>query len=162
MHAFRDQQPLRYQQLRLDVLRAFSFVDAHKEAQDRLRDEFGEGRGEVTSAFRIVMDESRAQVVRKAEEVLKSKNKKQLKHVISHYLCIIPQNKAARYVQLLLDSGVLLKREATHYLEHIDENIQHIRFCRLDKHPGFIERVDESKLMQPRPRRKRVKQKSIL
>jgi hypothetical protein len=161
VHAFRDEQPLRYQQLRLDVLRAFSFVDAHKEAQDRLRDEFGEGRGEVTSAFRTVMDESRGQV-RKAEEVLKSKNKKQLKHVISHYLCIILQNKAARYVQLLLDSGVLLKREATHYLEHIDENIQHIRFCRLDKHPGFIERVDESKLMQPRPRRKRVKQKSIL
>jgi NhaP-type Na+/H+ or K+/H+ antiporter len=161
VNAFRDQQPLRYQQLRLDVLRAFSFVDAHKEAQDRLRDEFGEGRGEVSSAFRIVMDESRAQV-RKAEEVLKSKNKKQLKHVISHYLCIILQNKAARYVQLLLDSGVLLKREATHYLEHLDENIQHIRFCRLDKHPGFIERVDESKLMQPRPRRKRIKQKSIL
>ncbi len=103
MHAFRDQQPLRYQQLRLDVLRAFLFVDAHKEAQDRLRDEFGEGRGEVTSAFRIVMDESREQV-RKAKEVLKSKNKKQLKHVISHYLCIILQNKAARYVQLLLDS----------------------------------------------------------
>lgn len=161
VHVFRDQQPLRYQQLRLDVLRAFSFVDAHKEAQDRLRDEFGEGQGEVNSAFRKVMEESQAQV-RKAEEVLKSKNKKQLKHVISHYLCIILQNKAARYVQLLLDSGVLLKREATHYLEHIDENIQHIRFCRLDKHPGFIERVDESKLMQPRPRRKRVKQKSIL
>jgi hypothetical protein len=75
--------------------------------------------------------------------------------VISHYLCIILQNKAARYVQLLLEWGVLLKREATHYLEHIVENIQHIRFCRLDKHPGFIERVDESKLMQPRPRRKR-------
>jgi NhaP-type Na+/H+ or K+/H+ antiporter len=162
VEAFRDQQPLRYQQLRLDVLRAFSFVDAHKEAQDRLRDEFGEGGSEVAAAFRIVMDESRAQV-RKAEAVLRSKNKKQLKHVISHYLCIILQNKAARYIQLLMDSGVLLKREAVHYLEHIDENIQHIRFCRLDKHPGFIEpRIDESELKQPRPRRKRVKQKSIL
>jgi hypothetical protein len=32
VNAFRDQQPLYYQQLRLDVLRAFSFVDAHKEA----------------------------------------------------------------------------------------------------------------------------------
>jgi NhaP-type Na+/H+ or K+/H+ antiporter len=159
--AFRDQQPLRGQQLRLDVLRAFSFVDAHKEAQDRLRDEFGEGGPEAAAAFRIVMDESRAQV-RKAEAVLRS-NKKQLKHVISHYLCIILQNKAARYIQLLMDSGVLLKREAVHYLEHIDENIHHIRFCQLDTHPGFIEpHIDESELLQPRPRRKRDFRKSIL
>jgi hypothetical protein len=142
-------------------LRAFSFVDAHKEAQDRLRDEFGEGGPEAAAAFRIVMDESRAQV-RKAEAVLRS-NKKQLKHVISHYLCIILQNKAARYIQLLMDSGVLLKREAVHYLEHIDENIHHIRFCQLDTHPGFIEpHIDESELLQPRPRRKRDFRKSIL
>jgi hypothetical protein len=54
VHAFLDQQPLRYQQLRLDVLRAFSFVDTYKEDQDRWRNDFGEGRGEVTTAFRIV------------------------------------------------------------------------------------------------------------
>jgi len=33
LFSLRDEQPLRYQQIRLDVLRAFSFIDAHKEAQ---------------------------------------------------------------------------------------------------------------------------------
>jgi hypothetical protein len=135
--------PLDYQRLRLSVLRALSFIDAHKEAQDRLQDELAGNylhkNVDTTSsmtAFKEVMKESRAEV-RKAKEVLKSHSKKKLKHVISHYLCAIIQNKAARYIKLLLDSGVLLQKEARHFLEEIDEDISHIRKCPMfDDHPG--------------------------
>lgn len=88
---------LETQQLRLTVLRAFSFVDAHKEAEGRFRDKFEGSEGDLRSAFLQVMRESHKQVKR-AENVIRSKTKKQLKQVISHYLCIILQNKSARYV----------------------------------------------------------------
>lgn len=135
--------PLEYQRLRLNVLRALSFIDAHKEAQDRLQDELAGNHlhknvdtTRSMAAFKEVMKESKGEV-RKAKEVLKSQNKKKLKHVISHYLCTIIQNKTARYIKLLLDSGVLLQKEARHFLEEIDEDVRHIRKCPLfGHHPG--------------------------
>lgn len=158
-----DDSSFKRQQLRLDVLRAFSFIDAHSEADDRLNDEFGDGPPDTNSAFRVVMEESRAQV-RKANAVLNSKNQEELKHVISQYLCVILQNKYARYVKLLLDSGVLLQREARHYLEEIDHSIIDIRSRPMEELPGTIviveDAVEEEKTT--RKRRKRVKQKSLL
>jgi hypothetical protein len=138
--------PLEYQRLRLNVLRALSFIDAHKEAQDRLQDELAGNHlhknvdtSRSMTAFKKVMKESKGEV-RKAKEVLKSQNKKKLKHVISHYLCTIIQNKTARYINLLLDSGVLLQKEARHFLEEIDEDVRHIRKCPLfGDHPGSIQ-----------------------
>jgi len=130
---------------------------------DRLRDELASEKGELFAAFRIVLEESKSQM-RKAGDVLRSKaTKKQLKHVISHYLCLILQNKAARYYQLLFDSGILLQREVRHYLEEIEKSIHDIRYCGLDKHPGSIEYADESSFRDTAmPRRRRKKQKSIL
>lgn len=49
-------------------------------------------------------------------------------------------NKTARYINLLLDSGVLLQKEARHFLEEIDEDVRHIRKCPLfGDHPGSIQ-----------------------
>jgi hypothetical protein len=162
--ALQDTSRLKRQQLRLDVLRAFSFIDAHNEAGDRLHDEFGEGTPETRSAFKVVMQESRVQV-RKANAVLQGKNKKELRHVISHYLCVTLLNKHARYVKVLLDSGVLLQREASQYLEEIDHSIIDIRACPMEEHPGTIltlSEEDEEQEGKARRRRKRVKQKSLL
>lgn len=130
-----------YQRQRLNVLRALSFIDAHKEAQDRLEDELGSSmlgkdKDQATAAFKSVIKESKAEV-RKAKDVLKAQSKKKLKHVISHYLCTIIESKTARYINQLCASGVLLQKEARHYLEKIDEEIIHIRKCPLfDDHPG--------------------------
>lgn len=160
----RDLDPEKYQALRMNVLLALSFIDAHKEAQDRLQDELNTGSGDTFAAFRIVMKESAAQM-RKAKEVLMSQTKKKLNHVISHYLCVILLNKQARYVKQLADSGVLLPRELRHFLEEIDHEIIHIRVCPEDKHPGAIEFADEAELFKAGGRergRKRVKQQSIL
>jgi len=165
IHTLADADPLHYQQLRLVVIRAFSFMDAHRDAQDRLGDEFGSARGETAAAFRIVLEESKTQVSL-AEKVLRSKTKKQLKNVISHYLCIVVQNKAARYFNRLVSSGVLLPREARHHLEEIDHEILHIRSCSIDEHPGTIKVADvvpeEEEIGGPRRRRRRIKQESIL
>ena len=158
----KEMDPLQYQKLRLTVLRSFSFMDAHREAQDRLRDEFGGAKGEMSVAFEMVLQESEKQV-RRAEEILRSKTKKQLKDVISHHLCIILHNKTARYINLLLQGGVLLPIEARVYLEEIEHEVRHIRTCPLDRHPGTIE-VDltqEETEGVPRRRRK-VRQKSVL
>lgn len=159
----KDIQPRQYQLLRMNVLLALSFIDAHKEAQDRLQDELGKGGGDTLAAFNIVMNESKAEV-RKAREVLMSQTKKKLNHVISHYLCIILLNKQARYVKQLSDSGVLLPREVRHQLEAIDHEIIHIRSCPLDKHPGAIDFADHAAEFkgEAQKRRKRAKQKSIM
>jgi len=159
-----DTKPFEYQQMRLDVLRALSFIDAHKEAQSRLQDEFigrTSGTDDAAVAFRAVMAESRLEV-RKAKEVLGLKNKKKLKHVISHYLCTILQNKTARYVNVLCESGVLLQKEARHFLEEIEHHIREVRKCPLDKHPGSIDFADEVDIQDWRRARRRVKQKSFL
>jgi NhaP-type Na+/H+ or K+/H+ antiporter len=162
----RDERPLKYQLYRLDVLRAFSFIDAHMEAQDRLQEEFGKESGDLFLAFRTVLQESKSQI-RKAGEILRTANKKQLKHVISHHLCLILQGKTARYYQLLHDSGILSAREAHHYLHEIDRQVISIRKCGLDKHPGSIDYADETHLVNEDsahllPRRRRKKQKSLL
>ena len=159
--ALRDTRSLQYQQLRLDVLRAFAFIDAHEEAQDRLGDEFGEKAGDTASAFRLVMAESDAQVS-KAKDVLKRKNKKQLQHVISHHLCILLQNKLARFIKMLSDSGILLPREARHFLEKVDTSIKDIRTCNVEEHEGTIEFEEPQEFARSRRTRKRIKQKSIL
>lgn len=164
----RDLEPGQYQELRMNVLLALSFIDAHKEAQDRLKDELGKGSGTAEVAFNKVTNESKAEV-RKVKDVLMKQTKKKLNHVISHYLCVILLNKQARYIQQLADSGVLLPREVRHFLEEIDEEIIHIRSCPLDKHPNAIDFVDETadydetgQFRGPVRARKRVRQKSIL
>lgn len=108
-HPVGGAEQLESQQLRLTVLRAFSFVDAHKEAEGRFRDKFEDSTGDVHAAFLTVMRESKKQVTL-AESVIKSKTKKQLKRVISHYLCVTLLNKSARYVRRC-DSSVGLQTE---------------------------------------------------
>ncbi|KAL7554240.1 hypothetical protein ACHAWF_017833 [Thalassiosira exigua] len=156
-----DLEPEQYQKLRMSVLLAMSFIDSHKEAQDRLQDELAKGSGDAYAAFSLVMNESKAEV-RKAREVLKSQTKKKLNHVISHFLCVILLNKQARYIKQLAESGVLLPREVRHQLEEIDHEIIHIRACPLDKHPGAIDFADEIEYKGGSRGRKRVKQKSFL
>jgi NhaP-type Na+/H+ or K+/H+ antiporter len=161
----REESPLKYQLLRLDVLRAFSFIDAHMEAQDRLRDEFGKESGDLQDALRAMLAESHAQI-RKAGDTLRSTNKKQLKQVISHHLCMILQSKSARYFQKLHDTGVLSSREASKYLQDADQHIIAIRNCRHEKHQGSLEYAtaadfEDRDTSHPLPRRRR-KQKSLL
>ena len=166
--SMKDTHHLDTQRLRLSVLRAFSFVDAHKEAEERLRDKFEDiAGGELRNAFLTVLRES-AKQVKLAEEVLRTKTKRQLKQVISHYLCITLQNKTARYIGVLVESGVLLPGEAREYLEEINESISEMRSCPLAEHPGaiVIEEDEEDGTVQGQGtnvrRRKRVKQKSLL
>ena len=162
VYTVKDMQPLHYQQLRLTVLRTFSFVDAHHEAQHRLRDEFGGVTGDMKIALDTVIQESEKEV-EKAQDVLRSKTKKQLKDVISHYLCIVLHYKTARYINLLVESGVLLPKEARHYLEEIEHEVRNIRHCPIDRHPGTIETVPEEEAEDGMPRRRRkVRQKSVL
>jgi len=164
VEALRDTKPLQHHMLRFDVMRAFAFIDAHQEAQDRLQDEFGETAGDAAPAFVTVMGESRAQV-QKAQDVLRRKNKKKLRQVISHHLCMILQNKTARYIKLLLDSGVLMQREARHLLEETDHKLSEIRQCQQVTHVGSIHLQDEpaeQEGMKPRRVRKRERQNSIL
>jgi hypothetical protein len=165
-YSFEKQGVIRdYGQLRLTVLRAFSFIDAHKEAEHRLFDEFGETQGDLHNAFLTVMRESKQQV-KLAEDQIKSKTKKQLKLVISHYMCTTLLNKMARFITVLHTSGILLARESRVLLEEIDESINHVRLCTMDEHPGKIEIAEDVEIgdnpAASMRRRKRKKQKSIL
>ena len=76
----RDLEPGQYQELRMNVLLALSFIDAHKEAQDRLKDELGKGSGTAEVAFNKVTNESKAEV-RKVKDVLMKQTKKKLKQL---------------------------------------------------------------------------------
>lgn len=156
-------QHLSYQHLRLEVLRAFSFIDAHLEAQEHLVKEFGKNEGELKLAVQQVLRESKEEVA-KARSVLRSKTKKQLRDVISHHLCTILLNKAARYITRLTDSGILLPREATEELEKIEHNMLEVRSCplSLEDHPGRIHVVEEEEQVLTNRRSGRTRQSSLL
>jgi hypothetical protein len=133
LDSLKEREDLHYTLARLDVLRAFAFINAHEEAQSRLDENFARHRGCTSSAFRMVIKESQAQV-EKAKALLSATNKTILQQFVSHHFCLIMQYKASRYVNVLFKSGVLMQEEARHILGHIEHDIRCIRHCREDKH----------------------------
>jgi hypothetical protein len=132
----------KYQQQRIDVLRALSFIKAHEEALEKFKAQFEDPDGSFCESEQRVVDEVKAEMA-SAREVLKSCDKHDLNMITSHYFCTILLNQMAAYIEKLLDGGILMDREATTYLEGVEKSLEYAKHCsgecRRGRSPDFDE-----------------------
>jgi len=133
--------------LRIRIHGALACMSAHRWAQDRLRSEyrdihFGDddgdsaqrtkGRGEDLSVeWKIVLEESQIQF-ELAKKVVESTNREQVKIISSQLVSTILLNKAAKEVEMVVQSGLLKEREAEGYLEEFQRSLDCVSNCSND------------------------------
>ena len=117
--------------LRNNVHIALAFIDAHLEAQACFQEEFC--RPPFEEAQKLVARESKDQV-HAAMDFLESQDQDDVKIIVSHLLCTILLNKLARYVEHVTHLGFLEEKEASVYIEQIEEELEHLQDCTLVKH----------------------------
>eukprot|EP00978_Attheya_sp_CCMP212_P034946 scaffold149528_cov46-Attheya_sp.AAC.1 len=122
--------------LKIDVHRAVAFTQAHRFVQERFKAEFL--GAQFSDAAEVVLQESEAEVLQ-AEKDLASYNKKDVEQIMSHLLCQLLLNKAARIVEHLLRTGLLVEREASAQIEKIEHSVLHLLHCSIAQHPGELD-----------------------
>jgi len=101
------------------VRRVLVFVQAHKWARNKFKDEFTHSNC-LTAAEKLVLEECDANI-QLAEAKLKLIDPAEVKLAKSQYAAQILLNKGAQYYDNLLKHGLLTKNEAEVFLEEIEE-----------------------------------------
>ncbi|KAL7572005.1 hypothetical protein ACA910_001660 [Epithemia clementina (nom. ined.)] len=127
-----------YQKQRILVLRSLAFIEAHRQADEKLIRytkalamsslEDGEIITLVTTGTETVLSESEAQV-KKAKQILEGIRDTEVNNIVSRYLCTILLHKLAKFVEQNAENGILTKKEAKGFLDKIDRNIQETHTC---------------------------------
>lgn len=133
------------QQLQLDVNRGIAFLEGHELARRLFEQEFcGE---EVTNCQKLVLRESLIES-EKARKMLSKLNDGDVQHVMSHAMSLIMLNKASRFVEKILERGLLHETEATEKIEEIEEYIEALRVCAETHHPGELSEYEKNDVME--------------
>ena len=101
------------------------------------------GKQTLSSAEKIVLDESAAQV-RLADKALLALDREDVKMIKSHYACHILLNRGAHYFSKLAEHGLMTEREAGEFIEEIEEEIHSLVACKEFAHEDEI--TNESKM----------------
>ena len=109
---------LDYKLLKIKVLRAISFIEAHRRARNLFTEQLSDS-SVVDANEQTVLDESNAES-NEAQKELDSVDSNDLLIIKSHYFCSVLLNKMAKYAETLLDKGILEQKEATAYLNKAD------------------------------------------
>lgn len=108
------------------VRQILAFVHAHGMARKIFKEEFNQaGKDCLTEAEKIVLDESDMEV-QLAEGAMEELLEEDVAMVKSLLLCHIVLNKSADYFKKLADEGLMSGKEASEFLEHIEDEISHI------------------------------------
>jgi len=133
------------QRLQVDVNRAISFLEAHKLARQIFEEEFCSDS--ITECEKTVVGESLAES-KKAEAFVTKFDEDDVKHVLSHILCLTLLNKASRFVALLAKRGLLKEQEASEKVDEIEADIEALRRCAETHHPGELSQYEKDKIME--------------
>lgn len=95
----------------------------------------------MVKAAKMVLIETEKQV-RLAEELLKSKDEKDVCVMVSHLFCVILLNRIARDAEAMCGSGILKDKEAHKYVEEVEHELHRIDFCSHQEHPGEHEKKE--------------------
>ena len=109
---------LEYTKLKVNVLRALSFIEAHRQARKTFTLQLSDSSVVDTTAH-MVLDESKAETDA-AQEDLNKLNKDDRMIITAHYFCAILLNNNGKYVTHLLKEGILQPKEAAKYLGRIE------------------------------------------
>jgi hypothetical protein len=108
------------------VLLAMAVTEAHRVAQDQLESTFR--TTEMSAEAKTVYNESKDQVAL-ARKTLAGYDQTDIKTITSHLFCTILLNKAAKYVEGLVTSGLLSKKEAQERNDRIEIALDGISRC---------------------------------
>lgn len=133
----RTHYDLEHLDLRLQVERCVSFLEAHKQARRVLQEEFSATHGQLSEAEQIVLGESDEEC-RLATELLESFPKESLQLIISHKFNSILLNRSVTYIEALTESHVIKDTEAETFLEDIQEELFANESCSAAEHPGEL------------------------
>lgn len=127
---------LEYRKLKVKILRALSFLEAHRQARNVFTKQLSDSSG-VAANENTVLEESKAESDA-AQEVIDSANKDDLMIIIAHYFCAILLNKSGVYVNVLLSEGVLEPKEASVYQNEIDSLLVSVQNCSVMDSPEDV------------------------
>lgn len=96
------------------------FVEAHKRARKKFKDEFNQIDGSLTATEKIVLDEC-DENIRMAKATLTTFHSADVKLTKSQYVAQILLNKGAQYYRNLVEHGLMSEGEAGEVLEEIQE-----------------------------------------
>lgn len=133
------------QSFRLDVNRAIAFLEAHITARRLFEREFcSDG---VNDCQKLIIKESLLESDM-AQKTLDDFNKEDVRLVLSHALSLTMLNKASRFVEKLLDKGLLHETEATEKIEEIEHHIQALHNCAHTHHPGQLSQYEKQEVLE--------------
>lgn len=117
------------------IERSVSFMAAHKAAQAAFSLELQDADSELNEAAKVVLEESNREC-NLAEKALKEFDLKTRQLAVSHKFCKILLTKSIHNVEKLVTIGLLKESEAEHFVEQIEEQLDHVASCDLLLHPG--------------------------
>lgn len=130
-----------YQQMRIHVLVAMEFIEAHRLAEIQLNKyidaetsipherDSPEGLDAIENAVLQVLQESSDQVSL-ATSILDRVPAHDLEDISSRYLASILLHKLGHFIEQSLASGLLREKEASSYLRKVDRSVYNAHYCR--------------------------------
>ena len=127
-----------YQKDRILLLRALSFIEAHRIADKKLQSLVNSiissesnlstsyNSVALTRAVEIISEESQEQSEYARSVIL---NHPKAQNIISHHACTIILRRLASFIEQNCEDGILTKKEAKMYLAKIDRNIEVSKTC---------------------------------
>lgn len=129
-----------YQRLRIRVLRALVFIEAHRRAENELRSyldndlqdvgSVGMAAMDLENAILAVLEESKAQVREAEEWLLTGVPPQDLQTIRAHYMVTILLHKLSLYVEKAVSDGRLKEKEGRLFLTQIDQRVEKVHNCK--------------------------------
>jgi len=151
----------KYNQMLFDTERCLAFIAAHRNARDILKNEFADEAEGLSSAERTALEESEEEC-RAAMKVLHSFSTDAVKTVVSHKVCNVLLNNAAKQVERLSETGALLETEAADFLDQIQDQLFAIEACRSLSHTGEMPPQKENSVKDEDETKNPVKASSLM
>jgi hypothetical protein len=130
----RAQQQLDRQEMKYDVDRCVSYLEAHRRSREVFKTEFVLDCDNMTDAEATVLRESDAACA-EAVALLESFPARSVEAMISHRFCSILLNSVVHHFEDLARSGLLSAKEAEDFVSEIQSMILRIDSCPDDEHP---------------------------
>jgi hypothetical protein len=133
----RTQQQLERQEMKYDVDRCVSYLEAHRRSREAFKTEFVLDCADMTDAETTVLRESDAACAC-AVGLLESFPTRSVEAMVSHRFCSILLNSVVHHFEDLARSGLLSAKEAEDFVGEIQSMILRIDNCSDDEHPGEV------------------------
>jgi hypothetical protein len=124
-------------QMKYDVDRCVSFLEAHRRSREVFKNEFVADLDNMTEAEATVLRDSAATCAGAVEQ-LESYPPRSVETIVSHRFCTILLNVVVQHVEHLAKTGLLSSKEAEDFLGEIEMLILGIEACTLEEHPGEL------------------------